>query len=86
MPESLERNRPVPHDLAMPGGNGLELAQDLRRLPGMNHALLICISGFASAEDRRLSRQAGCDHHLLKPFDWVDLLRLLDDGKAGARR
>src|SRR5438132_4954962 len=73
-------------DLAMPGGNGLELAQDLRRLPEMNHALLICISGFASAEDRRLSREAGCDHHLLKPFDWVDLLRLLDDGKAGVRR
>jgi two-component system, chemotaxis family, CheB/CheR fusion protein len=69
-------------DLAMPGGNGLGLAQELRRLPETNHALLICISGFASAEDRRLSREAGCDHHLLKPFDWVELLRLLDDGRA----
>ena len=73
-------------DLVMPGGNGLELARELRRLPETNQTLLICISGFASAEDRRLSRQAGCDHHLLKPFDWVDLLRLLDDGKARARR
>jgi len=73
-------------DVVMPGGNGLELARELRRLPEMNQTLLICISGFASAEDRRLSRQAGCDHHLLKPFDWVDLLRLLDDGKARARR
>ena len=73
-------------DVVMPGGNGLELAQDLRRLPGMNQALLICISGFGSAEDRRLSREAGCDHHLLKPFDWVELLGLVDDGKAGVRR
>jgi len=73
-------------DVVMPGGNGLELAQDLRRLPGMNQALLICISGFGSAEARRLSREAGCDHHLLKPFDWVELLGLVDDGKAGVRR
>ena len=73
-------------DLVMPGGNGLELARELRRLPETNQTLLICISGFASAEDRRLSREAGCDHHLLKPFDWVDLLRLLEDGKARARR
>jgi len=69
-------------DLAMPGGNGLELAQELRRLPETKHALLICISGFARADDRRLSRQAGCDHHLQKPFDWFELLRLLDDGTA----
>ena len=73
-------------DLVMPGGNGLELARELRRLPEMNQTLLICISGFGSAEDRRLSREAGCDHHLLKPFDWVELLGLVDDGKAGVRR
>jgi len=72
-------------DLVMPGGNGLELARELRRLPETNQTLLICISGFASAEDRRLSREAGCDHHLLKPFDWAELLRLIDDGKSGVK-
>jgi CheY-like chemotaxis protein len=65
-------------DIEMPGGNGLELAQELRRLPGMEDALLICISGLGTAEDRRLSREAGCAHHLLKPVDWVELLELLE--------
>jgi len=65
-------------DIKMPGGNGLELAQELRRLPEMKDAVLICISGLGTAEDRRLSREAGCDHHLIKPVDWVELLRLLE--------
>jgi DNA-binding response OmpR family regulator len=66
-----------------PGGNGLALAQELRRLPGMEDALLICISGLGTAEDRRLSREAGCAHHLLKPVDWVELLELLEQAGNG---
>jgi DNA-binding response OmpR family regulator len=70
-------------DITMPGGNGLALAQELRRLPGMEDALLICISGLGTPEDRRLSREAGCAHHLLKPVDWVELLELLEQAGNG---
>jgi DNA-binding response OmpR family regulator len=65
-------------DVRMPGGGGLDLARRLRLLLEMKDALLICLSGLGTAEDRRLSREAGCDHHLLKPVDWDELLRLLE--------
>jgi len=70
-------------DLAMPHGNGLELARELRRLPETSRALLVCISGFGTDEDRRLSHEAGCDHHLLKPFDWFELLRVMEQVETG---
>src|SRR5262249_20675565 len=65
-------------DLAMPGGNGLELPRQLRELPQTKNALLICISGFGREKDRRESRAAGFDHHLLKPINWTELLQLVE--------
>ena len=67
-------------DLAMPGGNGLELARQLRQFAETKGAMLICISGYASAEDRRETRAAGCDYHLLKPIDWLELLKIMEQG------
>jgi CheY-like chemotaxis protein len=68
-------------DLVMAGGNGLELARQLRQLAETKQAVLICISGYASAEDRRETRAAGCDYHLLKPVDWLELLKIMEKGR-----
>jgi CheY-like chemotaxis protein len=64
-------------DLAMPGMDGYEAARRLRRLPGLEHVLLIAATGHGQAQDRTASRAAGFDHHLVKPFDPVELERLL---------
>jgi CheY-like chemotaxis protein len=64
-------------DLGMPGMDGYEVARKLRQLPGMAGALVVCVSGYGRDEDRRRALEAGCDTHLLKPADPLELLALL---------
>jgi PAS domain S-box-containing protein len=61
-------------DLGMPGMDGFELARQLRSLPGTKDALLVALTGWAQADDRRRCRDAGFDGHLPKPVD-CDALR-----------
>lgn len=65
-------------DLAMPGRDGCMLAQDLRQLPGMNEAILICITGHTSEALQERALKAGCDHVMLKPTEWPELLGTLN--------
>jgi DNA-binding response OmpR family regulator len=74
----LQHPRVVLLDLAMPGQDGDELARSLRRLPGMDDALLVCISGHGREQDRQLVLDAGCDYHMVKPVDPEELLWILD--------
>ena len=46
-------------DLAMPGGNGLELARQPRQLFQTKNALLICVSAYGTEKDRQESHTAG---------------------------
>ncbi len=61
-------------DIGMPGMDGLELAQRIRRQPRFRDVALIALTGWGQAEDRRRSRAAGFDYHLTKPVD-IDKLR-----------
>jgi DNA-binding response OmpR family regulator len=38
---------------------------------------IIALSGWGQEEDKRRSREAGIDHHLVKPLDPTSLLRVL---------
>ena len=64
-------------DIGLPGFDGYEVARRLRNLPGLEGVVLVALTGYGSEEDRRRSREAGFDHHLVKPADPADLLRLL---------
>ncbi|MBI1918938.1 MAG: response regulator [Planctomycetes bacterium] len=64
-------------DLGMPGMDGYELARRLRRLPGLESVLLIALTGWGQEEFRRRSKEAGFDHHLVKPADPRSLHELL---------
>jgi CheY-like chemotaxis protein len=49
-------------------------------MPGMAGGIvLIAMTGWGQEEDRRKSREAGFDHHLVKPMDFDRLERLLND-------
>jgi DNA-binding response OmpR family regulator len=63
-------------DIAMPGLNGLELARLVRTEAWGSSVLLIAASGWGQAVDKQRSREAGFDHHLVKPvvFDTLDKL------------
>ena len=64
-------------DLAMPRVNGYQFARDLRALPDMEKALILCVSGYGMEADIQRSREAGCNHHFLKPVDWNEVLAMI---------
>jgi PAS domain S-box-containing protein len=64
-------------DIGLPGIDGYTLAEMLRKDEGFQEAVLIAISGYGQEQDRRRSRDAGFDHHLVKPVDYERLLALL---------
>jgi PAS domain S-box-containing protein len=65
-------------DIGLPGMNGYAVAQRLRALPGCASATLIAMTGYGQEDDRRRSREAGFDHHLVKPVDFDVLTGLLN--------
>jgi two-component system CheB/CheR fusion protein len=56
-------------DIGMPGMNGYEVAQRLRQQPDLVPLQLVAMTGYGQDEDRRRAREAGFDHHLVKPVD-----------------
>ena len=74
-------------DIGMPGMDGYEVARTLRRRFPDHRAALVALTGWGQAKDRRLSQEAGFDHHLVKPADINALQALLaslaGDGAAG---
>lgn len=64
-------------DIGMPKLDGYEVARRLRQEPGMDGVLLLAMTGYGQEEDRRRSREAGFDHHLVKPVDLNQLRGLL---------
>jgi CheY-like chemotaxis protein len=65
-------------DIGLPGMDGHELARCLRREREAGAALLlVALTGRERESDRQASREAGIDHHLVKPVEPHDLLGLL---------
>jgi PAS domain S-box-containing protein len=64
-------------DIGLPGMDGFEVARRLRAEPGGADLVLIAITGWGQEKDRERSRQAGFDHHLVKPVDPAHLSELL---------
>ncbi|MEO8431312.1 MAG: ATP-binding protein [Acidobacteriota bacterium] len=64
-------------DIGMPGMDGHAVARRLRADAIGRSALLVALTGYGQESDRRLSREAGFDHHLVKPVDVARLQSLL---------
>jgi CheY-like chemotaxis protein len=62
----------------MPRVDGHEVARGLRVLPGLEHSLLIAMTGLQPGDGRR-APEGGFDLFLLKPIDPAELERLLLD-------
>ena len=60
-------------DLGLPVMDGFEVAQRLRELPDSARMRIVAITGYGQDTDRRRTRAAGFDRHLVKP---VDIARL----------
>jgi PAS domain S-box-containing protein len=64
-------------DIGLPGADGYEVAQRIRGEESLHDVLLIAMTGYGEEEARARSRQAGFDHHLVKPVDVSELKALL---------
>jgi PAS domain S-box-containing protein len=63
-------------DIGLPRLNGYEAARRIRELADGKGVLLVALTGWGQEEDRRRSKEAGFDHHLVKPVDPAELQRL----------
>jgi CheY-like chemotaxis protein len=68
-------------DIGLPEMDGYEVARRLRLETGGGAVRIIAVSGYGQEEDRRRSKEAGFDYHLVKPVDFEQMSRLL--GKEG---
>ncbi len=77
--ETVARYRPdvAVLDIGMPGMNGYEVAERLRRDGWGRHLTLIALTGWGQVDDKRKAQAAGFDHHLTKPVDVCLLEQLL---------
>jgi len=64
-------------DIGMPGMDGYEVARRLRQLEESRDAMIVALTGWGQLEDRRRSREAGFDHHMVKPPDLAEVERML---------
>ncbi|MCE9593791.1 MAG: CHASE3 domain-containing protein [Planctomycetes bacterium] len=63
-------------DIGLPRMNGHDVARAIRARRGTS-VMIVAMTGWGQAEDRRRSKEAGFDHHLVKPVDPVLLRKIL---------
>ncbi len=64
-------------DIGLPGLNGHEVAMRIREDATLKNIVLIAMTGYGQLADRQSSRDAGFDHHLVKPADFAEVQKIL---------
>ncbi|MFN0019919.1 MAG: PAS domain S-box protein [Pirellulaceae bacterium] len=64
-------------DIGLPGLNGYEVAKRIRQEPTLQNAVLVALTGYGQETDREISRQAGFNHHMVKPANFDKLQQIL---------
>ncbi|WP_139559275.1 PAS domain S-box protein [Methylotetracoccus oryzae] len=72
-------------DLGMPGMDGYEVARRIRQLPSEARIMLVAITGWGEDKDQQRTREAGFDHHLIKPVRLDALRELLTSLRSPAQ-
>jgi PAS domain S-box-containing protein len=73
-------------DLGLPGMNGYDVCRRIRGMDGGDRVLIIAQTGWGQSEDRRLTHEAGFDHHLVKPVNAKVLNALLATSASRTQR
>jgi signal transduction histidine kinase len=64
-------------DIGLPGMSGYDVARQLRTRAEFDGTLLVAVTGYGLDNDRRQSRDAGFDEHLVKPVQPHQLQQIL---------
>jgi CheY-like chemotaxis protein len=65
-------------DVGMPLMNGHDVARAIRQEGWGRNVLLVALTGWGQDDDRRRSKEAGFDHHMVKPVEMPALRSLLE--------
>jgi signal transduction histidine kinase len=66
-------------DIGLPGMDGYAVARELRGIDETRSSCLIALTGYGQPADRKRANEAGFDHHLTKPADPDELLRVIQE-------
>jgi CheY-like chemotaxis protein len=64
-------------DIGLPGMDGYEVAREMRKRAELQNVVLVAMTGWGQEEDRRRSKEAGFDVHLVKPVEFETLFDVL---------
>ena len=64
-------------DVGLPGMSGHQVAMQLRADGRYASTVLVALTGWGTEEDKRRTREAGFDFHMVKPADVNLLLTML---------
>jgi signal transduction histidine kinase/CheY-like chemotaxis protein len=73
-------------DLGLPRMSGYEVCRRLRDGQFANGPLVVALTGYGQDEDRRRTREAGFDRHLVKPVNPDELREVLAEGHGRGNR
>jgi len=68
-------------DIGMPGMNGYDLCAALRKKRARAPAIFVAQTGWGQPSHIQRSKEAGFDHHLVKPLDLSDLERIVAEAR-----
>jgi len=72
-------------DIGMPKVTGYDAARRLRQRHAEECPVLIAVTAWKQASDKILANLAGFDHHVAKPYDPGELIKLLEKIRLAAR-
>ena len=66
-------------DIGLPKLNGYDACRRVRQQPWSKGMVIVALTGWGQEDDRRRSKEAGFDHHLVKPVEIMALQQLLSE-------
>jgi CheY-like chemotaxis protein len=74
-------------DIGLPDMNGYDVCRKIRCEPSLRDTMIVALTGWGEDKHRQLSKEAGFNHHLVKPvgIDAIEKL-LIDLDKAPKQR
>lgn len=66
-------------DIGMPDMNGYQVCARMKQMPALHATIMVAQTGWSEKRHNLLSREAGFDHHLVKPIELQALEHLLTE-------
>lgn len=65
-------------DMSLPGISGWDAVKQLRIMPDFQHTPIIAVTAYVTKADEEHARAVGCNAHLGKPFDIMQVLDTIE--------